>query len=56
MTKSIFEKISLDAHANKALQYAHSSEYAHKRKTSQNKSLLLQSIRKKKTKLKTLLG
>ena len=56
MTKSIFEKISLDKHADKAFYYAHSSEYAKKRETSQKTNPLLKSIRKKKAELKNLLG
>ncbi|MEA1953124.1 MAG: hypothetical protein U9O24_01865, partial [Campylobacterota bacterium] len=55
MTKSIFEKIILDTNADKAFHYAHSSEYAKKREESL-KVKLTSSIRKKKVKLKNLLG
>jgi hypothetical protein len=56
MTKSIFEKITLNTTSDKALYYAHSSEYAKKRELSQKDKKPSSSIRHKKLSLKKLLG
>jgi len=56
MTRSIFEKITLNADSDKALYYAHSSEYAKKRELSKKDKKSSPSIRDKKFSLKNLLG
>lgn len=56
MTKSIFEKITLDKNAEEALRYAHSEKYREKRKTSEKSYLSSTSIRKKRVDTKKLLG
>ena len=56
MTKSIFEKIILDAASDHALHYAHSPKYAKKREHSKKQNKTTSSIRHKKVSLKNLLG
>jgi len=56
MTKSIFEKITLDTTSNKAISYAHSSTYAKKRATSNKNKKSYPSIKNKKLSLQKLLG
>jgi len=56
MTKSIFEKITLNSTSDKALYYAHSSEYAKKRELSKKDKKSSLSIIHKKISLKNLLG